>query len=229
MKRGVVVQEITADGRCVEHIHELPLVVDPVQDRINNLPEFRRMREQSLKSAAEILEDNDAMLEKEKQAELEQEMSEINNEEANFRRQIEREEKETEEEGRNIKKREKAEFDDAMKERNSTESFAPKLKVRILEKKKDAKPSRPEPVFIRKKPKGTPEQETERKLLSGTPGIISKEPAAAAAAASSSSKEQEGYAESSKKPPPEAESKKEVPAAATALPFGQYDSDSDSD
>jgi len=220
VKRGVVVQEITADGRCVEHIHELPNIVDPVQERINNLPEFRRMREQSLKSAAEILEDNDAMLEKEKQAELEQEMSEIHNEEADFRRQIEREQKETEEEGRNIKKREKAMFEDAMKERNSMESFAPKLKVRILEKKKDAKPSRPEPVFVRKKPKGTPEQES-KKLPE--PSIIYKEPSAAAAA--SSSKEQE-VSESSKKPP-EAESKKEEPQAA--LPFGQYDSDSDSD
>jgi len=211
VKRGTVVQEITADGRCVEHIHELPLIVDPVQERIDNLPEFRRMREQSLKSAAEIIEDNDAMQEQERQAELEQEMNEYQNEEAQFRKQIEKEQKEIAEEGRNIKKRDKSMFEEAMQERKSMDSFAPKIKVRVLEKKKDAKPSRPEPVFIRKKAKPEPEKEEETKNNQTEGGSKKKE-------------EEQGK---KKIHDGAGDSKKEV--EEVALPFGlQYD-DSDSE
>jgi len=164
-KRSTVIQEITSDGKCVEHVTELPRIVDEAEERRRNLPEFKNEKWGKL-SLTEQFQKN----EEEKEEEREKEKKEYESEELELQKQLIREQRERLAEKKRVMDHDTNLFEEAMKERKKGESFTPQIKVRVIEKEK--KTNKPEPVFISRK-KGTAPKSPEKK-----PETITEKPAA---------------------------------------------------
>jgi len=145
VKSGTLVQEITADGRCLEHLQEVqPTEEDEKQQRLDNLPEYRQLR--GMTSLAEQLVLNTAGEDEYEKKEEAKDVAEADAEDDEFRRMLDDEARTVRVQQRLTVKRDRDAFTEARREMNEALP-----KTTISAKRSKVEQRRPEILFRTKK------------------------------------------------------------------------------